>query len=142
MRSVEEVIKQFRMHGLRVTPQRRVIFELLEENETHPAVDDLFQQVKSKLPEVSLATVYNTLHELVALGELKQVEGLAGGSTRYDTNASHHHHLFCEKCHQLVDIDGDLGEVELPNEARSGYLIKRRQVTFYGICPECQRDAV
>jgi Fe2+ or Zn2+ uptake regulation protein len=142
MRSVEAIIKQFRKHGLRVTPQRRIIIELLEDNGTHPTVDDLFQHVKSKLPEVSLATVYNTLHELVALGELKQVEGLAGGSTRYDTNTSHHHHLFCEKCHQLVDIDAHLDDVQFPEEALSGYLIKRRQVTFYGICPGCQRDAV
>ncbi len=135
----QEILNQFRENGLRVTPQRRLIVEILLETHTHPTVDDLYQEVKKVMPEISLATVYHTLHELVDLGALRQVEGLAGERMRYDTNTSQHHHLYCENCHQLVDIEGDLGAIQVPEEESSGYLIHRNQVTFYGLCPQCQK---
>ncbi len=139
MRPVTEVIEQLHHRGMRVTPQRRLIITLLAEQHVHPTVEDLFKQVKSKLPDVSLATVYNTVHALVEMGELKVVEGLGGDSIRYDTNTGQHHHLYCESCQQLVDIESDLGGFRLPEEKSSGYLINRSQVTFYGICPDCQK---
>ena len=142
MKPDKEIITQFRENGLRVTPQRRLIVEILAETSIHPSVDDLYQQVKKKMPDISLATVYHTLHELVALGELKEVEGLAGESTRYDTNTREHHHLYCEKCHQIIDIEEDLGALQIPKKKVSGYLISRSQVTFYGICPKCQNDSI
>jgi len=139
MRTDKQILKQFRENGLRVTPQRRLIVEILTETAIHPTVDDLYQQVKEKMPDISLATVYHTLHELVALGQLREVEGLAGERTRYDTNTGQHHHLYCESCHKLVDIEGDMGTIRVPEENASGYLIQRTQVTFYGFCPKCQK---
>ena len=140
MKTLTRIIDQFRSKGLRVTPKRRQIIEVLLEQDSHPTVEDLYQQIRPKMPDLSLATVYNTLHELVAMGELREVEGLAGESTRYDTNTGEHHHLYCENCHQLVDIEGDLGFVHLPEGKKSDYLIRRSQITFYGICPDCQKE--
>jgi Fe2+ or Zn2+ uptake regulation protein len=140
MKPVDALIKLFRQRGLRITPQRRAIFELLSENDRHPTADEIYQAVLSVMPDVSRTTVYNTLHELVALGELTAVEDLSAGGTRYDTNSSRHHHLFCMRCHTLVDISPDLADVELPLEETAGYRIVRSQVTFYGICPDCQNS--
>jgi len=94
--------------------------------------------VLSVMPEVSRTTVYNTLRELVALDELTVVEDLSESGTRYDTSSSHHHHLFCMCCHALLDISRDFAGVELPPGETSGYHIVKSQVTFYGICPDCQ----
>ena len=138
MRSVKKVIENIQLQGMRVTPQRRLIISLLAEQHVHLTVEDLYQQVKSRLPDVSLATVYNTVHILAEMGELQVVKGLGGESTRYDTNTGQHHHLYCEKCQKLVDIESDLGRFHLPEEKFSGYSIKRSQVTFYGICPDCR----
>jgi Fe2+ or Zn2+ uptake regulation protein len=138
MKSVTEVIAKLHHHGMRITPQRRLIIRLLAEKHTHPTVEDLYQQVIIKLPDVSLSTVYNTVHALVELGELQMVEGLGGESIRYDTNTGQHHHLYCESCQQLVDVESNLGGFRLPEEKSSGYLINRSQVTFYGICPDCR----
>ena len=138
MRSADALIELFRQNGLKVTPQRRVIFELLAEDDSHPTADEVYQRVLSAMPEVSRTTVYNSLHELVALGELATVEELSESGTRYDTNSSHHHHLFCMRCHALLDIKRDLSGVELPPEERAGYDVVRSQVTFYGVCPDCQ----
>jgi Fe2+ or Zn2+ uptake regulation protein len=140
MQSVDVLIKLFRQKDLKITPQRRVIFELLAEDESHPTADEIYQRVLSVMPEVSRTTVYNTLRELVALGELTAVEDLSERGTRYDTNSSHHHHLFCMRCHALIDISRDFAGVELPPKETAGYRIVKSQVTFYGICPGCQNS--
>jgi Fe2+ or Zn2+ uptake regulation protein len=138
MQSVDALIKLFRQNGLKITPQRRAIFELLAEDDSHPTADEIYQRVLPVMPEVSRTTVYNTLRELVALGELTAVEDLGESATRYDTNSSHHHHLFCMRCHALIDISRDFEGVELPPQETAGYEIVKSQVTFYGICPDCQ----
>lgn len=138
MKSVDVLLGLFRQNGLRITPQRRVILELLAEDETHPTADELYQRVLSLMPDVSRTTVYNTLRELVALGELTVVEDLREGGTRYDTKNYHHHHLYCMRCHALIDIIQDFPSMELRPEDAAGYQIVKSRVTFYGICPDCQ----
>jgi len=138
MQSADGLIKLFRQQGLKITPQRRVIFELLAKDDSHPTAEEIHRHVRSVMPEVSLTTVYNTLRELVALGELNEVEDLSEGGMRYDTNTTRHHHLFCMRCHALIDISRDFKGLELPQKERAGYRIVKSQVTFYGYCPDCQ----
>ena len=111
---------------------------MLAQDNSHPTADEIYQRVLSVMPEVSRTTVYNTLRELIALGELTEVQDLSEGGLRYDTDTSPHHHLFCMRCHALIDIDHDFEGLALPSEDASGYQIVRHQVTFYGICPDCQ----
>jgi Fe2+ or Zn2+ uptake regulation protein len=82
--------------------------------------------------------VYNTLNELVALGALTAVKDVSERGTRYDTNRANHHHLFCIRCQALLDVNRDFEDVALLPEEAAGYQIVKRQVTFYGICPDCQ----
>ena len=138
MRSPAALIELYRKQGLRITPQRREIFELLTQDDSHPTVEDVYQRLKNQMPEVARSTVYNTLHELVELGELREVQDLGESGTRYDTELHLHHHLYCQQCHKLVDISYDEDLLRLPAEHALGFEIKRSQVTFYGICPECQ----
>ena len=138
MKPLETLIDQFRQHGLRVTPQRRVILELLVDDESHPTAEQVYQRVVAVMPDVSRTTVYNTLRELSDLGELTPVHDLSDDGHRYDTNNETHQHLCCVECHSLIDIDHDFGGMSLTPEEASGYRILSRQVTFYGICPECQ----
>jgi Fe2+ or Zn2+ uptake regulation protein len=128
----------FRQNGLKITPQRRVILELLVNDASHPTVGQVYQRVLSIMPDVSRTTVYSTLRELVALGELTEVQDLSQGGLRYDTDTSVHHHLFCTHCHALIDIDHNFEGLTLSPKEASGYQIVRHQVTFYGVCPDCQ----
>ena len=137
MQSTNEIIKRYRQKGHRITPQRRIIFETLTNDETHPTAEDVFQRVKSKLPEISLATVYNTMNELVDMGILQKVKEVNQAGARYDTEISPHHHLYCVRCKKLQDIGPNLGPYELPDEV-PGFQVLRTQVTFYGVCSECQ----
>lgn len=138
MKSIEALIELCRQNGLKITPQRRIIFELLIDDDSHPTAEELYQRVLSVMPEVSRTTVYNSLHELIALGELQPIEDLNDSGIRYDINTANHHHLFCMGCHSLIDIERDFNGLELLPEETSGYQIMRRQVTFYGYCPGCQ----
>lgn len=140
MKSVERMIALFHENGRRVTPQRRVVFELLVEDKTHPTANEIYQRVLKDMPDVSRTTVYNTLYELVALGELVPVEGFGDNGTRYDTDPDEHHHLFCLHCHKLTDINQDFEGFELAAKEKAGYRIVRKRVTFYGYCPECQGE--
>jgi Fe2+ or Zn2+ uptake regulation protein len=138
MQHAEKLIDLFRQKGLRITPQRRLILEVLDGDASHPTAEELYQRVVLALPDISRTTVYNTLRELVSLGELREVQGLSAGRLRYDTRSDAHHHLFCTRCQALIDIGCDL-EISLAPGESAGYKITRYQVTFYGICPDCQR---
>ena len=140
MRSVETLVELFRQRGLRITPQRRRIFDLLVGNASHPTAEEVYQRVHQTMPDISRMTVYNTLHELVSMGELAEVEEAVAEGTRYDTNAASHHHLFCLRCHAIVDIAHDFGGLDMALSEASGYQIVRRQVTLYGYCPSCRQE--
>ena len=138
MHSTEEIIAKYRKEGLRITPQRRMIFDLLAEDDSHPPMEDIYQRLKSQMPDVSRSTVYKIIHELIEMGELNKVGDLGYSSARYDVNTTHHHHLYCVKCHKVKDVEQDFVSIELPDENQTGFKVKRSQVTFYGLCSNCQ----
>ncbi len=137
MRSVEELCDVLREKGLKVTPQRRVIFETLQDNTNHPTVEDIYRRVQGVMPDISLATVYHTVRDLVEMGEVVELD-LGEGKTRYDPCTAPHCHLVCLGCRRVVDIMNKLGGLELSPAETCGYQIVRREVVLYGYCPECQ----
>jgi Fe2+ or Zn2+ uptake regulation protein len=141
MKSVQEAIDQFRTQGLRITPQRRAIFKWLAVNQGHPTAEEVYQEVSVAMPDISRTTVYNTLRELVTLGALAEVEPISQDGSRFDTETVHHHHLFCLRCHKLLDVEQTFPGLTLPEKEKAGYEIIRSQVTFYGYCPDCQGNS-
>lgn len=137
MRTVEELCEVLRQRGLKVTPQRRLIFEALRDSGDHPSAEDIYQAVIEVMPDMSLATVYHTLNDLVGMGELVNLD-LGEGKSRYDTHTGSHRHLVCLGCRKVVDIMRSPCCAELPAEEARGYEIERCDVVFYGRCPECQ----
>jgi Fur family iron response transcriptional regulator len=82
------------------------------------SAEDLFQEARSNAIPVSLATVYNTLHQFTAAGLLREVV-VEPGRSYFDTNVSDHHHFFCESTGHLQDIPGELvmvGQLPQPPE--------------------------
>lgn len=138
MQSTEDIIELFRKKGRKITPQRRTIFKFLAKDADHPTAEEIYQRILPVMPDVSRTTVYNTLRELVALGELSELEVLSEWGMRYDTNIHNHHHLFCMHCQAMIDISRDFEGLELSPDETLEYQIVKHQVTFYGYCPECQ----
>jgi Fur family peroxide stress response transcriptional regulator len=90
--------------GLRSTPQREVVYEVLLKKRDHPTADEVFARVKTEMPNISLATVYNCLDFLVQRGLVRQVN-FERGATRYCPNLHPHAHFYDEQTGTTHDID-------------------------------------
>jgi len=135
LRKLEE---QCRQKGLPLTIQRRVIFELLVNHQDHPTADEIFQEVKVKLPGVSRTTVYRVLETLVGMGLAHKINH-PDAAVRFDPMTHRHHHLVCEGCGQVQDWEDDsLSTLELPNTRQGGFKILDYSIYFNGICNGCQ----
>lgn len=126
----------FRARGLKVTPQRQLLFSLLHGNKTHPTVEALFVTASKLMSGISLRTVYQTLNDLAAMGELQVVQS-AGGSTRFDPNVTEHHHAQCDRCGELHDVYvDDVEQLQIRN--LDGFQPERARIVFGGLCAACQ----
>ena len=129
-----------RRRAWRLTAQRRVVAEVLDGEHVHLTPDEVLQRARRRLPEISLATVYNALNELVALGEIRAVEA-GGGRVRYDPNVGRpHDHLVCLGCGALRDVY-PRGRLSLPPSQRFGHRVIARETIFKGYCPQCAPPA-
>jgi len=134
----QKLVTALREQGMKITPQRRFIFQALEQKrDRHPTAEDVYSAVRQTLPDMSLTTVYNTLRELVGMGLLRQVD-LGEGMTRFDPTTEPHHHLLCARCGRLEDIHRQFRNITLPPEEAKGFTITNHQVIFEGVCPNCQ----
>ena len=99
-----KALARLRAAGLRPTRQRLLLARLLLENgDRHVTAEQLHAEAANSELQVSLATVYNTLHQFVAAGLLRQVV-VEPGRSCFDTNTAEHHHFFCEPSGMLQDI--------------------------------------
>ena len=119
-RPYSRLLDQLRSAGLRLTRQRLVLAKLLFGGmERHVTAEMLhFEAQEARVP-VSLATVYNTLHQFTDAGLLKEIM-VDSGRSYFDTNTSHHHHFYCETSGELSDIEGADVAIELLLEPPSG----------------------
>jgi Fur family transcriptional regulator, peroxide stress response regulator len=139
MRDVDALVADLHARGLRVTPQRQLIYSLLAEKPSHPTVEAVHEAVVAVLPTVSLRTVYQALHDLEAMGEIVLVQ-VGNGPFRVDTRPDCHAHLRCTKCGRLHDVDVDLSGLVLPIEQQRGFAVEGAEVIFSGCCPMCAGD--
>jgi Fur family transcriptional regulator, peroxide stress response regulator len=89
---------------VRPTPQREVVLKVILSKRDHPTADEIFARVKSQLPTISLATVYNCLETLVQCGLVRQVN-LERAPTRYCPNLHEHAHFHDDATGQVHDIE-------------------------------------
>jgi len=136
MRDSNELIDIFRARGLRITPQRQQIFAYLAGEHRHTTADAVWDEVRLKLPAISLKTVYETLHELVEMGELQRID-IGAGATRFDTNRDEHHHIVCQRCGVIRDLHADYRALTIPEGESQGFIVSNAEVIFRGLCGEC-----
>jgi len=134
----DHAAERFRAAGLPFTVQRRLIWDLLAERTDHPSADAIFAAIVEVLPGLSRATVYRTLETFVALGLVQRL-GHPGSAVRYDPKTERHHHLICDACGVVVDIDSaELDGLELPRVRRTGFAVRDFSVQIAGLCRDCQ----
>lgn len=125
--------------GVAVTHQRQVIYQVLRAMHGHPSPEEVYERVKTKIPSVSLATVYKNIHLFIESGVFTEVS-LHHGSLRLETNARPHHHLVCTACKSITDIDAEeLNFAVKAGKLRGGFLVERFAVDVLGLCADCQK---
>jgi Fe2+ or Zn2+ uptake regulation protein len=140
MHSPKKIFKVYKKRRLTLTPERRLVIELLHEDTSHPSIDEIHQKAKQHMPDISRTMVYNTITELEIFGEIERLNFVDGNNPRFDPNVEPHNHLYCSHCHEVIDIEIDSNEINIDPEKFSGFQIDKTQITFYGICPGCQES--
>ncbi len=127
-RPYTHLLDRLRAAGLRPTRQRLALAKLLFDNgDRHISAEQLHTEALSGNIRVSLATVYNTLHQFTEAGLLREIVVDAGRSY-FDTNTSDHHHFFFEGSGKLEDIPGEMVMVTKVPQAPMGTSIRRVDV--------------
>jgi Fur family peroxide stress response transcriptional regulator len=132
--SRDELSERLTTGGLRFTPQRRHVYDVLLQKRDHPTAEEVFFRSKREMPDISMATVYNCLDALVQCGLVRQVH-LERGATRYCPNMEEHCHYYCDEC-------GSVFDVALPADAPSvprprGFKVDHYEIAVHGVCAEC-----
>ncbi|MBO0727811.1 MAG: transcriptional repressor [Acidimicrobiaceae bacterium] len=139
---MSELAQRLRDREWRLTAQRRVVAEVLAGEHVHLTADAVYSRAQQLLPEISLATVYNTLNELVDMGEVLEIS-TGDGPKRYDPNAKvPHHHLYCVQCGALRDVNPDGTDgLAVPAGQQHGFELLDVEIVFRGRCPDCRAIA-
>lgn len=123
--------------GVSLTLQRRIILSVLSSRSDHPTADQVYEAVVESYPEIARTTVYRTLEVFVEHGLLVRVCH-PGSSTRYDVVTHRHHHLVCDRCGALADLEEpSLNDLSLPDLTARGFLMRDYSVHIRGLCKEC-----
>lgn len=123
-----DIAKLLRGAGLRPTRQRVALASMLFAGcDRHVTAETLHEEAQARRVPVSLATVYNTLHQFTEAGLLREV-AVEGAKTYFDTNTSNHYHFFCEHSGKLMDIETGAIRIEGLPEAPDGMTISRVDV--------------
>ncbi len=133
---MQPLLRKLKAKGYKVTPQRRLILEVLHENR-HASAEDICAVLKQKEPNISLGTVYRNLSLLTKLGVVTAVD-FRDGRLRYELNDSHHHHLVCIGCGKLVEFPGcDLKNILGDAAERADFRVVDHSLEVFGYCREC-----
>lgn len=134
----DEIKDRLRNAGCRATSPRIAILSLLMDDETHPAIDEVYSRIRQDLPGISLSTVYETIDKFVELGLCQRVEG-PGQPARVDAKTHIHAHARCMQCGMIIDLDEDrFPPPALPSRLVEGFELTSAQLMYEGTCASCQ----
>ena len=128
-----------RATGKRLTPQRRLILQVLEESNGHLDADALYERVKAHDPNVSLATVYRTLAVLREIG-LVEEHRLGQDHGHYEAvRQEPHYHFTCLRCGKVIEFDTPLvAQVEQELCEQKGVRVTSTHLHVSGYCAQCR----
>ena len=134
-------LRLFSKRYLRATPQRAIIFEVIEKLVGHITAEDIYEEVQKVNPYISLATVYRTLELLQELNMITPTN--LGGSQTYFALKDHgpHHHLVCMECGGIEEFSDDIFDpIRIRLEEEYGFWVRTDHMSLFGVCQACHKN--
>jgi len=139
MSCASEYTPQLRAHGYRMTPQRMAILHVLRHEGTHLSPGEVYKKARKQMPGLTEPTVYRTLEFLSENGLVRSSHS-GNGHLTYEIAGADHHHVICRICGSEIEVEHQLLEgLYRKLESASGYVRIDSHVTFFGVCPKCQK---
>jgi Fur family ferric uptake transcriptional regulator len=136
----EDAAARIRAAGLKVTAPRLAVLDAVTGG-GHLDADAVHSRVAASLPGTSLQSVYNVLAALADAGLLRRIEPAESPALYESRTGDNHHHVVCTRCHAVADVDCVVGEPPcLAPSHTAGFAIHTAEVTFWGLCADCQRE--
>jgi Fe2+ or Zn2+ uptake regulation protein len=135
----EHAIDQLRDAGIRLTPQRALVLDVVYHNDGHLTADQVYEQVRAQSPYVDLSTVYRNLVFLRQQGLIGELR-LEGQPARFEAvrSGQEHHHAVCTRCGRMVEVDpADLAALDATLLAKHGFRLELVHLTLSGLCQQC-----
>ena len=134
------IVDKLKRLGYRLTPQRLMIASAIENSNDHISAEEIYSQVVNKYPNVNISTIYRTLELLEQLGLVTETD-LGGGRVRYHpVDKGHHHHLICQECGAVIDLDESLLSSLKGTLLREyEFIADLRHLGIFGRCVKCRK---
>ena len=135
----ESIVCALRERGLKLTPQRLAIGDvLIEREEQHPGAGLIWREAKKRVKTISLSTVYATLNELAKHGVIKQLQ-FDRMENRYECNPDKHINLICDRCKEIIDYEVPLAIEPKDIAKKTGFKMTDMRLECYGLCERCRK---
>ena len=126
--------------GLKLTPQRRLIVDIIHDTTTHLTAEDIILHAQERMPGVNKSTIYRTLDILEEAGCVVKSE-LSDRSVYHHAEEGHHHHLICSRCGKTVECDENIFTgVKRSIKQSYGFSADFKHMVISGLCAECQNQ--
>jgi len=131
-------IKTLKEKGFKLTPQRRLVVDVIHDANVHLTADEIIARVQAKMPEVHKSTIYRTLELLEKNGTVFKSE-LGDHAIYHHPEEGHHHHLVCSKCGKTIECDEDhFTAVEKSLAEKYGFSVSFKHLVIEGLCENCK----
>jgi len=141
LKSAKTIFREYlRSNGMLYSEQREQILDIFLKTEKHPTINDLYDLVKKKHPQIGLATVYRTMRVICDVGLARETD--FGGSIRHFEHKykhQHHDHLVCTKCGRIIEVMSP--EIEKLQETlvrKHKFKAIRHRMEIFGLCQNCK----
>ena len=140
MEQPKGIVSKLSKLGYRLTPQRMMIVSAIENSEDHISADEIYSQIVAKYPNINISTVYRTLELLKRLGLVTETDLGEGRVSYHSAEKGHHHHLVCQECGAIIDLDESLLSSLKDTLLREyKFIADLRHLAIFGRCVNCSK---
>ena len=135
-----DIVRKLAEQGYRLTPQRMMTISAIEKSDGHISAEEIYAQVITRYPQVNISTVYRTLELLKKLGLVTETDFGEGRVRYHPAGKGHHHHLVCQDCGAIIDLDETvLAPLKSDLLREYGFSADLRHLAIFGRCVNCNK---